>query len=137
MIADMATPILKPRPGRPSLGVRRPVRFRVSQTLHDMLVRQAAAEGIDENQIINEIVAAHFPSWADRPAVTLDVARLLSRPGRGPYAYVRLPQPLGDAVYAQAESDRTDAAKIVAELLARHLPSPHTVEGPPPERGGP
>lgn len=109
------------RTGRPSKGARRKMSVPVGSTLSPLVKTQALAEGVDENELLVDLVTQHWPSWSTRGPLPEAAAVILST-RRGGYVNLRVPEATAVEIFAEAEAGDGHATDIVAELIARYLP---------------
>lgn len=113
------TPTRGKKTGRPSKGARRKMVLPVGSILQPMVKAQARAEGIEENELLVNLVMEHWPNWSRRGALPEAAAHLLAT-RRGGHVNLRVPEDTAREIFLEAGDGA--ATNIVAELIARHLP---------------
>lgn len=113
------TPTRGKKTGRPSKGARRKMVPPVGSILQPMVKAQALAEGLDEGELLVDLVMEHWPNWSTRGPLPDAAAHLLAT-RRGGHVNLRLPEDTAKEIFAEAGDGA--ATDIVAELIARHLP---------------
>ncbi len=113
------TPTRGKKTGRPSKGARRKMVLPVGSILQPMVKAQARAEGIEENELLVNLVMEHWPNWSTRGALPEAAAHLLAT-RRGGHVNLRVPEDTAREIFLEAGDGA--ATNIVAELIARHLP---------------